>query len=89
MALKRAQFKEKLQERLWTAACWRDYQLVSVQKAFDAEIEQIEREFEAEKTNLKERLLSELFEQKKRLLEGRDTGDEGNSERGMERLAPN
>lgn len=78
IALKRKQFKQRLQERLWSAACWRDYQLASVQKAFEAEIELIEREFETEKTNLKEKLLNELLEQKKRLLEGRDTADEGN-----------
>lgn len=80
--MKRKQFREKLQERLWSAACWRDYQLASVQKAFEAEIEQIEREFEAEKTNLKEKLLNELLEQKRRLVEGRDTGDEGRTAAG-------
>ena len=64
------------------AACWRDYQLSCVQKAFDAEIEQIEREYESEKVNLKERLLNSLLEQRKRLMEGKDLEESQGMEHG-------
>lgn len=66
---RRRQYRDKLQERLWAAACWRDYQLGCVQKAFEAEVKQIEAEYESEKSNLKEKLLGELLEERRKLVE--------------------
>ncbi len=69
---RRKLFKERLQDRLWAAACWRDYQLASVQRAFEAELAAIDREYDSEQTNLKDKLLGELLEERKMLLEGRE-----------------
>lgn len=61
-----------LKERLWAAACWRDYQLSMTERAFEAEQEQIETDFAAERAQLKESLLSELLSRRASLLEERE-----------------
>lgn len=69
--------RQKLEEKLWSAACWRDYQLSCVQRTYDTEIEQIEKEFDQERAQLKEKLIGDLLEHRRRLIEARDRLDNG------------
>lgn len=72
----RQSLKDRWDEQLWTSACFRDYQLACVQKAFDAEVEQIEKEYESERANIRGKLLTDLMEHRRRLTENRGANDE-------------
>lgn len=74
---KQRALRAQLDEKLWSAACWRDYQLSCVQRTYDNEIEQIERDFEVERNQIKDRLIADLLEHRKRLIEVRDRIDGG------------
>lgn len=64
--------EEGVQARLWSAICWRDYQLSMTERAFEAEQEQIETEFAQEKAQLKETILQDLLARRQSLLEERE-----------------
>lgn len=64
--------ESSLQERLWAAVCWRDYQLSMTERAFLAEQDQIEADFASEKAQLKESLLAELLDKRQVLLEEKE-----------------
>lgn len=76
LSAKRKQLRERLEERLWAAACWRDFQLACVQRAFDAEMEQIEHDFTSEQSQLKSRLLADLLEHRRRLTDTKERLDQ-------------
>ncbi len=65
---RRHALKIKLDERLWSAACWRDYQLGCVQRAFDTEVSQITKDFNSDKLPIKEKVIGDLVEYKKRII---------------------
>jgi len=74
---KSGQLKRKLDERLWRAACWRDYQLAITQRIYDDEINQIEHDFRNERELIRERLLAELHEHRRRIMEARESASSG------------
>lgn len=59
-------------ERLWNAACWRDYQLTVAERSFASETAQIETEFAAEAVQLRDSMLGALVEQRQALQEERE-----------------
>lgn len=61
--------RQRLEERLFNAACWRDYQLEIAQREFTAEMEQIQMDFEQEQAPLRERILQQLKSRRRRLQE--------------------
>lgn len=66
---RREAIRRRWEEKRWSAAVWRDYQLETAQRLFEAEVEAVEREFEEERAKLKEKLISELLEERKRLMD--------------------
>lgn len=61
--------RRRWEEKRWSAAVWRDYQLECAQKLFEEEMEAAEREWEEERSRLKERLVADLLEERRRLME--------------------
>lgn len=69
MEKRREAIKKRWEEKRFQAAVWRDYQLESAQRLYEAEVEQVEREFEEERGRLKEKLITELLEERRRLMD--------------------
>jgi hypothetical protein len=66
---RRGAIRRRWEEKRWSAAAWRDYQLECAQRLFEAEVEAVEKEFEEERARLKEKLICELLEERKRLMD--------------------
>lgn len=60
------------QERLYQAACWRDYQLGVAERALAQETAQIEAEYAGEAAQMREGVLAALLEQRQALLEEKE-----------------
>lgn len=69
MEKRREAIKRRWEEKRFQAAVWRDYQLETAQRLYEAEVETVEREFEEERGRLKEKLIMELLEERKRLMD--------------------
>lgn len=85
----RAALEHVQQERIWSAACWRDYQFSVAERAFSAEIAQIESEFASEAMQMRDSMLGALMEQRQALIEERDRLVALQAQAGNNLAAPN